>query len=268
MTCLRINNLNVKVEPRVQTDVHSTTIFRVEGSDKRIEAGSVLCICADSGRGKTVLLNTLALLPAYVPTDKDQLTLECDRHRFDPHQEKSEKARNFRRKNIGIASSDCCLLPKLTLAQNISLGSAGSDSGNLAAIAKSLNIDHALNQKAHNVHIDLQRKTIIARALIKRPQFLLLDDPVAGVSETSRDRIWATITNPDCVDKKSTVIVVAIRPRPEHAPVIGDDRWKLVFLENSASRPPKPDGDLKLIVRFAFTDSATPHSCYQRLVAN
>jgi ABC-type lipoprotein export system ATPase subunit len=267
MTCLDLNELKVQVTPTVRSKIHKTTIFQF-GGNKNIAAGSVLCVCADSGRGKTVLLNTLALLPAYEPTASGQLTLECNGYKFDPRQKKPEpdQARKFRRRNIGIASSHCCLLPKLTLAQNISLGSAGSDSGNLAAIAESLNIDHALNQKAHNVHIDLQRKTIIARALIKRPRFLLLDDPVAGVSAQSAACIWTTIRQH--VDRERTVIVAAIRPRREHAPAIWQAGWKPVFLENSAP-PHGPDGYDRLTVDFAFTEApATPHSCYQRLVAN
>lgn len=79
----------------------------------------------------------------------------------------------------------------------------------LQTITKSLGIQHLLDQNMHHLSTGEMRKTLIARALIKNPEILILDEPFDGLDQNSRQHLFQTIE--DLIEQNIQIILIAHR---------------------------------------------------------
>ncbi len=84
-----------------------------------------------------------------------------------------------------------------------------------------------------------QQRVLIARALIRSPQLLIMDEPMAGIDAHSRARLAEVVSD---ARKDGTTILVVLHELGELAPFL-DRELHIASGHISYDGPPHPDGD-------------------------
>lgn len=141
-----------------------------------LESGETAVIRGPSGSGKTTLLRLIAGLDS---PDLGQISLNnqlvSSPDIYLPPQER----------NIGFLFQTNALWPHLTVYQNVAFGL-----GNLSKADRSRHVQQILDRMGigefrtrypHQLSGGQQRRTALARTLVNRPDFLLLDEPLINL---------------------------------------------------------------------------------------
>ncbi|HEX4272816.1 MAG TPA: ATP-binding cassette domain-containing protein [Rhizomicrobium sp.] len=135
-----------------------------------------------SGSGKTTLLSVLAGLRR---PDRGAITLDgTDIATLAPH-----------RRGIGPVFQDARLFPHLTVRQNIAYAMRRAPPGGLQVedAARFFDIATLLDRRVGNLSGGEKSRVALARALVSRPDFLLLDEPFAALDGVRRRIFIATL---------------------------------------------------------------------------
>lgn len=90
-----------------------------------------------------------------------------------------------RHRRIGYVPQDDALFPHRSVRQNIFYGG----DANADEIIAALEIEPLLDRGVQRLSGGERKRVALARALVTRPDFLLLDEPLAGVDLALRDRV-------------------------------------------------------------------------------
>lgn len=180
-----------------------TNVIEVlRGIDLQVRAGEWLSLTGASGSGKTTLLHLLGLLEK---PDAGSITA-CGQ---DYSTLKRGAAADFRRRKLGFIFQNYCLLPELTVLENIQLPGmlAGGNRRQLEKdarlLAEKVGLKDRLLHRSFELSGGEQQRAAIARALINRPEILLADEPTGNLdSRTGNDilQLFREIRNerPEC----------------------------------------------------------------------
>jgi len=153
----------------------------VNGVDLTFSAGEVVGLLGPNGAGKTT---TFYMIVGLVPPTKGRVMLDCQDV---TRQRMHERARH----GIGYLPQEASVFRKLTVEENI-LAIAevtGVPRKERAALVKhhlgELSLDHVAKQKAFTLSGGERRRLEIARALVTKPKFLLMDEPFAAIDPIS-----------------------------------------------------------------------------------
>ena len=147
-----------------------------------VSAGQIVGLLGPNGAGKTT---TFYMIVGLVALDKGDIRIdEMDLTRQPMH----ERARN----GIGYLPQEASIFRKLTVFDNImailqtrkDLSSA-EQQNEADALLDEFNINHIRNSTGMSLSGGERRRVEIARALAANPQFILLDEPFAGVDPIS-----------------------------------------------------------------------------------
>ena len=98
-----------------------------------------------------------------------------------------------RQRHVGYLFQTLALFPHMSVRQNILYGLADIDSAErerrLNEIAASFGIDGLLNRRPSEVSGGERQRTALARALVTRPNVLLLDEPMSALDQVTKGRI-------------------------------------------------------------------------------
>ena len=153
----------------------------VDGVNLRFRAGEVVGLLGPNGAGKTT---TFYMVVGLVPATRGRVHLDgVDITKLRMHQ----RARH----GIGYLPQEASVFRKLTVEENIlaiveAVGVPRRErrarvEGHLAE----LNLGHVAQQKAYTLSGGERRRLEIARALVTRPKFLLMDEPFAAIDPIS-----------------------------------------------------------------------------------
>jgi putative ABC transport system ATP-binding protein len=159
-----------KVYRMGESEVHA-----LRGVDLEIRAGEFIVLLGPSGSGKSTLLNILGGLDT--PTTGDVQFLE---HRLTGADE-AELTR-YRREHVGFVFQFYNLIPALTARENVALVTEIAahplqPEEALAWVGLSERLDHFPSQLSGGE----QQRIAIARAVAKRPDVLLCDEPTGAL---------------------------------------------------------------------------------------
>ncbi|MFT5069331.1 MAG: lipopolysaccharide export system ATP-binding protein, partial [Candidatus Paceibacteria bacterium] len=148
----------------------------------RIEAGQVVGLLGPNGAGKTTCFYMIVGL---VQADRGQIFINQEDISREPMHGRA-------RKGIGYLPQEASVFRKLTVAQNIlailqtqKQLSKGQQLQKLETLLLEFSIGHIRNSLGMSLSGGERRRVEIARALASEPQFILLDEPFAGVDPIS-----------------------------------------------------------------------------------
>lgn len=152
----------------------------------RIEGGAgITVLFGPSGAGKTSVLDMVAglLRPDAGHVRIGGETLFDAGSRTDAPPE---------RRRAGYVFQDSRLFPHLNVRANLLYGTAGDASG-LDALAQRFGIAQLLDRWPRTLSGGEARRVAIGRALLARPRFLLLDEPLSSLDRARREEIMQVI---------------------------------------------------------------------------
>jgi len=160
----------------------------LDGISLRIAAGSTVAIVGPTGCGKTTLVS---LIPRLRDPHEGAVVLDgIDLREFDPA---------VLRQSIGFVPQETFLF-STTLADNIAFGDRTASQTRIEAAASAaglasdiagfpLGYETLVGERGISLSGGQKQRTAIARALLRQPRILILDDALSSVDTVTEDRI-------------------------------------------------------------------------------
>jgi sulfonate transport system ATP-binding protein len=199
MTALSNNVAFFPAAPRsgLPEDADGPPVVRLRGHSRRfgdnlilddldldIAPGEFVALLGHSGSGKTTLLRTLAGLDPVVGED---VTIPAKR---------------------AVVFQDSRLLPWKRVWKNVGLGLSGRDVRDRAEAALAeVGLSHRLDAWPLTLSGGEAQRTALARALVREPQLLLLDEPFAALDALTRLKMHELVLNLWRVHRPAVMIV-------------------------------------------------------------
>jgi ABC-2 type transport system ATP-binding protein len=192
-------------------------VTALAGVDLRIEAGELHALVGPNGSGKSTLLS---------------LVLGLDRP--------TAGAITRPEGRIGCGFQTPSVYPDLTVDENLRVFAAMSEADDdwLATVRSELGLDDVRDRVAADLSGGYQRLLDVALAFVRRPTFVLLDEPLDELDDAARDRVVAFVA--DYCDDGRTVVVST-----HHLDAFGPSLDRLTVLA---------DGDVRFDERVDGTD--------------
>jgi ABC-type sugar transport system ATPase subunit len=171
----------------VLDQLHKTYVSRgresfeaVKGIDLAIEPGELIALLGPSGCGKTTTLRMVAGLETVTAGD-----ILVDG--------RSVTALPPGRRNVGVGFESYALYPPLSVRENLAYGLKARKVKNakdkVDALAERLEMTELLGLRPANLSSGQKQRIALARALIRNPPVLLLDEPLSHLDASQRQRV-------------------------------------------------------------------------------
>ena len=165
--------------------------------------GDVICLLGPSGIGKTTILRTIAGLEKIKNGSiqlKDKI-LSSKKINVEPED-----------RNVSLSFQENSLFPHFTIEENILLGVEKNKDKkdkkiNVKEIIQLLDIKKILNKYPHQISAGEAQRASLARALMTKPDLLLLDEPLSNVDQSFKEEIQVRLKKILNRLKISTIIV-------------------------------------------------------------
>ncbi len=169
--------------------VHFEGVKAVDEVDLDVVRGRITGLIGPNGAGKSTLFNAVS---GFVPLTAGRVSMgDHDITRWSPTKIATHGlVRTFQ---------DTRIFKRLSVLENVELGAMnaglGGNAGRVAAMAslELLGVGHLFDEIAGNISLGDERRVGIARAVATEPDFLLLDEPAAGLDEEETEALAQTI---------------------------------------------------------------------------
>jgi molybdate transport system ATP-binding protein len=155
--------------------------------DFAVAAGEVLALVGPSGSGKTTVLRSIAGL--WAPTQArvtagDQVWAD------------SAKGVNLPpwRRHLGVVFQSYALFPHMTAAGNVMAAMTRKDAEEALRLLHLFGLAGLEDRLPSQLSGGQQQRVAVARALARRPQALVLDEPFSALDAATRQSLYAEIT--------------------------------------------------------------------------
>ena len=161
------------------------TVTALDEVDLQLAAGEIVAVVGPSGSGKSSLLAVAGGLT--VPTSGAVQVGATDLVAATPRQRDA-----VRRRRIGFVFQSSNLIPALTAVDQVRLpltferGMAGRDPRTLLA---EVGMEHKAGRRPHELSGGERQRIGVARALVTRPELLLVDEPTAALDRQRSQEI-------------------------------------------------------------------------------
>ena len=153
----------------------------VDGVDLKLNGGEVVGLLGPNGAGKT---RTFYMVVGLIPATKGRVLLNGE-------EITGLKMHQRARRGIGYLPQEASVFRKLTVEENILAILEAihvprrERKGRVSDHIEELGLGHVAKQKAYTLSGGERRRLEIARALVTKPHFLLMDEPFAAIDPIS-----------------------------------------------------------------------------------
>jgi molybdate/tungstate transport system ATP-binding protein len=153
--------------------------FKLDDISFQVEDGDYFALLGPSGAGKTQILEVLAGL-----VDPDEGSIFVD--------EKDITENKIQSRPFGLVFQDHAIFPHLNVRENISYALKFKGLGRneihlrVNAQAEAVEISHLLDRRTETLSGGELQRVALARTLIRKPKYLLLDEPLASLDISLR----------------------------------------------------------------------------------
>lgn len=169
---------NISIQYKTKHDIEPV----IQNLSLKLEQGEALAILGPSGCGKSTLINALAGTLA-IERGRISFVKESDQQPLDPKIHK-----------IGLIPQNCGLLPWKTVKENCLLPlqirreqRKETSREEAAKIYEALNISELLDKYPRQLSGGQVQRAAIARAFIRKPDLLLMDEPFSALDAITRE---------------------------------------------------------------------------------
>ncbi|WP_159803645.1 metal ABC transporter ATP-binding protein [Arthrobacter zhaoguopingii] len=223
--------------------VHLGASRVLDGISLRVAEGETLALLGANGSGKTTLVKALmGLVPVtagrvelYGSDIGNRRSVPWSRIGYVPQRVNSNPAMAVTAEEV-VASG-------LLTDRNLRPGRRGH--GRVMVALDQVGLSGRARESVHIFSGGQQQRVLIARALVRQPDLLVIDEPMSGIDRKSQEALAATLGG---LQREGTSIVVVLHDLGVLAPIIE----RAVVLENGCvvhdgapptSGPPSPDQD-------------------------
>ena len=170
--------------------------------DLDIEKGKIICILGPSGSGKSTLLNIIGGIESIDSGEVHVLGEDLAKM--------SKKAlENYRREKLGFVFQFYNLISDLNVFENIEVGKLlAKNPLDINKLVEDLGIKDQVNKFPNEISGGQAQRTSIARALIKRPEILICDEPTGALDYESAKEVLDLLEKMN-QDYGSTILIAS-----------------------------------------------------------
>ncbi len=203
----------------------------VKGVSLEVERGQIVAIIGSNGAGKTTLFKAIL---GILPTWQGEILFE--------NKDFTKYSSVLRiRQGISLVPQGRNVFPYLTVLENLQLGAYTRkdrkeiQEGIENAYGMFPILKERKNQKAGTLSGGEQQMLVIARALMSRPKFLMLDEPSLGIAPFLLKEIFRTIR---VINEEQNTTILMVEQRALHALKVAHRGYALengkIYLSGSA----------------------------------
>ena len=187
-------------------------IYAVNNQNLIVNKGEFLILLGPSGCGKTTTLNCIAGLE--MPSSGKILFNEIDVTYSPPHS-----------RNIAMVFQSALLYPHLNCKQNILMSLHKADikedekEKRILDAVEILNIKDLLSKKPHELSGGERQRVATAKAIVRKPDVFLLDEPMAALDAALRQTLRSELVN---LQKKLNTTTIFVTHDQVEAMTMGD----------------------------------------------
>ena len=159
-------------------------IVAVAGVDFEVRSGECFGFLGPNGAGKTTTMKMIYGLASVESGDLEVLGLDARTRR------REVKAR------IGVVPQEDNLDRELTVRENLEVQAmyhGRADDGRIDALLEMALLSARADAKPGQLSGGMKRRLLIARALVNRPELVVLDEPTTGLDPQARLAVWSLL---------------------------------------------------------------------------
>ena len=181
-----------------------TSIDVLKNINIKIKSKEFVCIVGPSGCGKTTLMNIIGGL------------IDANDQKFKKEQFDLKSNGDF-----GYVFQTSRLLPWLTVKENIELVCEENEKyiDRIEFLLSEFDLQEFKNYYPKSISGGMRRKVSLARALIKEPQILLMDEPFVSLDQPTAENLYSVLVN---YWKKNPITIILITHNLKEAILLGD----------------------------------------------
>ena len=181
-----------------------TSIDVLKNINIKIKSKEFVCIVGPSGCGKTTLMNIIGGL------------IDAEDQKFNKEQHDLKTNGDF-----GYVFQTSRLLPWLTVKENIELVCEDNEEyiERIESLLSEFDLQEFKNYYPKSISGGMRRKVSLARALIKKPQILLMDEPFVSLDQPTAENLYSVLIN---YWKKNPITIILITHNLKEAILLGD----------------------------------------------
>lgn len=163
----------------------------LKGVSISFRKGEVHCLLGENGAGKSTIGKIISGL---YPPDEGQV-------RFMDRDVQISSIKESQAMGIAVVFQELSVLADLTVRENICLGSEGrvwrqpdgKEIGVVTSLLQELDLNVDLNMRTGDLPVASQQLIEIAKALIKSPRLIILDEPTAMLNANEKTKLYQVI---------------------------------------------------------------------------
>lgn len=183
---------------KLSQELSGKTIFK--NISLKAKKGDFIAIIGPSGSGKTSLLRTIVGLDrqksGIISLDDNVLSNNSIHVPVE-------------KRSIGLVIQEKVLFPHLNVLENIKFGLPRNKESEIVAIEmlKTFKIEQLLKKFPHEISGGEAQRAALARSLVMKPKLLLLDEPLNGLDEKLKEKLYPSLQD---YLKKNTITTIMV----------------------------------------------------------